>query len=1076
MQLNAYYLNILNKADREQYCCCKKALLIFGLLLSTTVSTFAQVNGIVISASDNVPVADASIVLKGKTLRTSTDDNGKFAINADKGDLLEVSRVGFIKTLFKIDTSKAVIISLEPSQKQLNEVVVTALGVSRKAKALGYAMQEVKGAALTEARETNLINSLSGRVAGVQITNGSTGVGSTSRIVIRGENSLSGSNQPLFVVDGTPVNNQTIYNESVNNASATGTWHEVDYGNGAGEINASDIESMSVLKGPAAAALYGSRASNGVIVITTRSGKQKNGRMGISFNSNTTMETPLRLPELQNQYGAGIRGEFAFFDGRGAGRGDEFGENWGPKLDGRLIAQFDSPVSTDAGLRGADIVPRAGATITPTPWIARPDNIKNFFETGLTFTNGLALETANEKSNFRFNFTNLKNTGIIPNTDLSRNTFTFKVGHQLSERITANISASCINSNSNNRPSNGYGSENPMYTFVWMGRQTNVESLQEYWQRGYEGRNYFGHNYAYFVNPYFILNENTNGFNKNRLIGNGSITYEITPKLKFLLRNGLDNYSDNRESRRAFSTDRFPVGGFRTDDVRFTEINTDVLLSYENKFGEFTYSASAGGNRMNQKISYSNNVANELIVPEIYNFSNARSFLKPYLRQQEKEIRSVYGFFNAGYKERIFLDITGRNDWSSTLPADNNSFFYPSVSLSGIVSEMVKLPAFISFAKLRASAAQVGSDTDPYNLQNVFLSNQPFGSTQLVTESGVLANANLKPESMTSYEFGADLRFLNGRIGIDATWYQNTNSDQIFSSPIPTSSGYTNRFLNGGKVQSQGIELLLTVNPLKTKDFRWDANFNFSRNTAIVQTLPEGLTTYTLGQSVVYSRNETAVYYNAVAGQKVGDMYATGFKKLNGKNVYKNGLPLADPSLVSLGNYNPDFMLGFFNRFTYKKLSMDVLFDWRKGGVFLSRTNNFGHRTGSLIGTLPGRDEGIIGDGVNEDGSPNTTRVAAQDYYQSYYNRSNEEGSVFDASYVKLREVKLGFNTTIPWMKGKTSDMKISLVGRNLFLWTENKHVDPETLSFRGGRVNSGVEDIAYPSTKSFGLSLNIGL
>lgn len=1026
------------------------------------------------------PVVGATVLVKGfETYGAITDVEGSYKLNApSNAEALIISSIGYATSEVKIGNRSVIDFELSEDIKQLGEVVVTALGVERETKALGYAVQEVKGEEMTQARETNMVNSLSGKMAGVQVTGGSSGVGSTSLITIRGEASLiPGNNSPLFVVDGIPISNRTVSNRAEGNL-------ETDYGNGAQDINPDDVESITVLKGPSAAALYGSRGSNGVILITTKSGKGKG--FNITYNQNVTFEEALRIPKYQNQYGQGAGGEFAFEDGFGAGVNDNIDESWGPALNGQLIPQHDSP--TSSGVRAGDwaIRPRnADGTfadqITPTPWEAHPDNIKNFFRTGKTITTNVSVSGSNEDGNFRASVTDLQSDGILPNTDYNRRTFALSGGYNLTDWMKITSSLNYVNSNSSNRPNNSYGSENVMYLWVWFGRQIEMSSLKDYWQPGLEGIQQYNYNYNWHDNPYLTMNENTNAFDKDRLIGNVKVDFTLTEGLNLMVRSGMDYSNDLRTSRRAFSTQRFANGQYREDMVYFKEQNTDFLLSYDRNINEdWNVGLSAGGNHRQELNRYRRISANSLSVPGIYNFQNAAEPLAKTHIDGEKVVNSLYGFAKVAFRNMIFLDITGRNDWSSTLPSDNNSYFYPSVSASAVISDMVDLPSALSFVKLRAGWAVVGNDTDPYALRNTFSFREPFNGVQRVQASSVLKNSNLKPEETGSYEVGTDIRLFEGRVGFDFTYYLSNTKNQILTLPISNTSGYTSRIINAGEIENSGIEIMFNATPVQADNgFVWNTRINYTRNRGKIKKLIGGLDTYEI------SGNYVSVL--AKEGGRMGDVYGTGFEEVTDQNSEffgevihnQDGYAIRDPELKNLGNYNPDFMVGFQNNFSYKGVNLGVLFDWRQGGVVNSRTVLIGGTSGMMDFTAVGREEGIISEGVieNEDGSyrPNDMRLSGRDYYWWRYNRGNEEVGMYDASYLKLREVKIGYSLPKRLLVNTpVKNVTISVVGRNLALWTENPHFDPETLSFDGGNIVPGVEDMALPSTRSMGFNLNV--
>lgn len=1031
------------------------------------------------------PIEGVTILEKGTSNATRSSNVGAYTLNLQRSNAtLVFSSIGFESREIQGNGQSELNIVLTNTDLLMKDVVVTALGIQRDKKELGYAVQTLRPKDITDVKQTNLVNAFAGKIAGVQVTNGSSGVGSSSRIVIRGENSLSGTNQPLFVVDGVPISNSTVTNNTENNETG---FQEVDYGNGAADINPDDIESITVLKGAGAAALYGSRAASGVIVINTKNGANVKGK-GVSFSSSVTFEKPLVLPKYQNEYGAGAGGIFEYQDGFGAGKNDGGLTSFGPRLMGQLIKQFNGPSIDKDGntVRGADIIARNGSAIQATPFVARPNNIRDFYTTGITFINSISFGSANENAGFRLSYANLNNKGIVPGTDLKRNNFSASGSAKLSDKISTRAFVSFINTKSSNRPGVGYGSENPMYTFNWTGRQVDTRDLSDYWQAGRESFNQFNSNYLWLDNPYFTTFENTNAFNKDRFIGNASLTYAFTKNVSVRVRSGLDFYHDLRESKRAFSTKRFVNGAYREDEINYNELNTDALLAFEKTFDDrFKLNISAGGNVLNLQTNYKSTIANQLSVPEIYNFGNTKVPLVAYQEKTEKRINSLFAFSNLGYKDLVFLDLTFRNDWSSTLPDGNNSYPYYSGSIALLLSQMVRMPSFISYSKVRFNYARVGGDTDPYQLNNTFVFNQNYGSTPLLTSSTRLLNPGLKPEKLDAFELGSEFYFLNYRLGLDATVYQNSNADQIISLPASASSGYLSRSLNGGKIRSRGIELVLKATPVVKRNFKWTSNINFSTNRSRVVELPEGVDQYVTGFESLYASTDNSVFFIASPSNKgrVGDIFGTGLLQVDGKTVYDSkGIPVRDPVLRNLGNYNPDFILGFGNDITWRDLSFNFLWDWRQGGVFLSRTFSLGSTSGVLQSTLPGREGGVVGDGITNIGtaaSPqyvaNTKSVSAADYYGQYYNRANEATSIFNASYVKLRQVSLSYSMPESISnKIKAESVKLAIILNNVLLFTENPNVDPELNAVQGRKFVNGVDDMSLPSSRSIGINLNI--
>ncbi len=1067
----------------------KHLTLLLILLCATTIGLVAQntFSGTVRDAQtqDVLPGATISFTDATAASGTVTDANGNFQFTYRSAVAkVQVDYIGYFSSVIELSADRENTIYLTADAQQLDEVVVTALGIERDKKALGYAVQEVEGKTISEVRPNNLVNSLSGRLAGVQINNGASGVGSSSRIIIRGESSLSGNNEALFVVDGVPISNSLFANATQNDATG---FQEVDYGNGAAEINPDDVESVTILRGAGATALYGARGANGVVVIRTKSGRGTKG-IGVSVNSSLTFESALTMPQFQNEYGQGSGGQFAYENGNGAGTFDDGIRSYGPKLDGQLIPQFNSP-STDVNgniVRAGDVIARNGAAITATPWVANPNNVEDFFQTGRTYINNIALSGANDFGHFRFSYTNLDNEGIIPGTDLQRNSIALSGGYELSKKLHARAFINYINSSSDNRPATGYGSENPLYLFTWMGRQADVNALKNYWQAGQEGLQQFNYNYTWMDNPYFAMFENRNGFDKDRLLGNVAVTYDILDNLSLTLRSGIDTYDDTRQSRRAFSSQRFRNGAYREDLVDFREINTDFLLRYDKPINEdWAFNVSVGGNRMDQRLNYKMIMATELSVPGIYNFDNSRVPLEVDQYNERKRVNSLYTLGQLSYKSGLFLDLSYRNDWSSTLPPNDNSFGYYAVSLSGVLTEFVDLGSTIDFAKVRLSYAGVGNDTDPFNYTNSFVFGQPYGSNPTVSGSSTLRSSEFLPEFTRSFEVGTDIRLWRNRLRFDITYYNNNSVDQIVSLPVPSPSGFTSRVVNGGSIRNQGIEIMVGATPWRKNDFEWNIFANFSKNESRVGKLPEGINQYVTGFARVYGRSDRSVFYIAEEGGRIGDMYGTGLLTVNGRHVYDQaGNPVKDPNLRLLGNYNPDFILGVGNEFRWRNLSFGFLFDFRYGGTIVSRTYAIASTSGVLENTLVGREEGVVGDGIVNMGTAdeprwveNTTAISAESFYNQFFDRDNEANSLYDATYLKLREVRIGYSLPQSLLKRTgLGEVRVSLIGRNLALWTENPHFDPELNAMQGQNLVQGVDDMSYPSSRSYGLSIQLKL
>ncbi len=1037
------------------------ALMVFiGLQVAHAQRT---ITGKVTSSDDGAGIPGATVLVKGTAIGSITDVDGKYSLTVPKDkDVLLVSYVGMRPQEIQLGTSNVVDVVLEPATITLDDVVVTALGVSREKKALGYAVQDVKGEDLTKAREPNLINSLSGKIAGVQVTNASGAVGASSRIVLRGVNSLTGNNQPLFVVDGVPINNSdfgSTTNEGVNR------------GSGAMDINPNDVENISVLKGPNAAALYGSRAANGVILITTKSGSMKAGKtknLGIEVSNTTMFESPFRLPNFQNGYGQGSGGAFKFVDGAGGGINDGTDESWGPKLDaGLLITQFDSPLDAD-GNRIA------------TPWVSHKDNIKNFFETGINTSTNVAISGSGEYASARLSYTQTNQKGMVPNTDYTTKTVSLGLTGNPSKWLNISGSGNYIKATSKNQPGYGYDAQNVMQQFFWFGRQVDISKLKTYTNP--DGSKY-NWNYNFHNNPYFTLNENLNALTRDRVYGNAKVLFKIYKDFSAFVRTGIDYYTNLNQNRIAFEDIDNAYGYYGEVKNTFKEMNTDFLLMYNHKFtqAKLELQLNAGGNTMDQYRYNMSATAGELAVPGVYNVSNSRIAVTATNRTEHKRLNSLYFSGQLGWRSAVYLDFTGRNDWSSTLPKDQWSYFYPSVSLSGIITELIPAKTdILPYAKVRISWAKVGSDTDPYSLYPTLSFGDPFsttysGLTQFVPNT--LPNSTLKPQFTNSLEIGAELKFLNNRISLDVTYYNQKTTDQILNAPVSSATGYQNKYINAGEIDNKGFEVTLGATAIKgdgQKKINWDIQLNYAKNQNKVVELAPGVENFVLG-----------TYWDlkviAQPGRPYGDLYGYDYKRdPNGNVIHKNGVPLKG-DLKVLGNYQPDWVGGVSTKFSWYGFTLSGLVDFHMGGELYSMTTTWGRYSGVLDETLIGREGGIVGEGVKEvivDGKvtyvPNDVVVTSEEYNHAAFNNNLAGGSVFDASYIKLRELSIGY-TFKQILKGTFKDVTISIVGRNLaLLYSKVPHVDPET-SFSNTNVQ-GLEFGQLPSARSLGFNISFKL
>ncbi len=1054
----------------------RRILLLNFTLIFTPLVLWAQekmVSGIISSNSEGV-IPGVSVLVKGTSLGTITDAQGKYSVKVPlSSSILVFSAIGFTTQEKVVGNQSVLDISLEADSKLLSEVVVTALGITREKKSLGFSQQEVKGESLTESRSTNVVNALSGKVAGVRISaNGGPGSGST--IQIRGSSSVSGNNQPLIIVDGVPMQQQ----------------FDKQFGGGISELNPDDIKEMSVLKGPNAAALYGSRAANGVILVTTKSGAGTKG-LGIEVNSNYTVERPMVKPNFQNSYGGGNGYRTWYSDGwSGAIQPDAYNqyaaaygsvlagkttgtdgtdESWGAPLDGRLVRQWWT---------GKDVAP-----LTP-----QPNNWDEFWDTGTTATNSVALSGGNDKGSFRFGYSNLVQKGIAAFNDFNRNNFKLNSNYKLNTFLSITTVGEYIKSGGNRNFTSGD-------QFIWAHRHVSWDQLAD-WRdytdvhinRAVAGKlpdtdppNW---QHTFFTNPFYLNELLPNNNDKDRILGNIAVNLKITDHLKGLFRTGTDMWTDTRINivnfERVRNGNKTP-GRYSEEVLRSQETNHDFLLTYDNMFGKvFSVVASVGGaQRLNNYKRNFTNVA-ELVVDGVYNLGNSNPSQNTAASSIIKsQVQSLYGSAQFGYKNALFLDVTARNDWSSTLPSTDRSYFYPSVSGSAVITDLISLPkTILSFGKIRASWAQVGNDADPYQLAQTFRAGGSWNSNiPQYFENLTIANSTLKPEITTGLEFGMDLRFFKNKVGLDLTYYNQTTRNQILGVEISKSSGYDKRILNAGEINNKGFEISLSGTPIDLKSgFKWDVAINYARNRNLVVELAEGLDTYTL-------QERRGLITMAKVGESYGSLFGIGFlKSPDGQTVYSGGLPIVDSKPRILGNVQPKWTGGFSNTFSYKRLVLSALIDAKIGGDFYDEGTGTARWTGQYAETAIGREEGVIGKGVMNIGTienpiymPNDVIVAGNSLYGYNNPRRYHEAVIFDGSWVKLRELSFGYR--IPekiTQKMKIQSAKFSLVGRNLaFLFKNTPHIDPEVDRF--GANSQGFAYGELPNSRSLGVNLNLG-
>lgn len=1052
------------------------------------------VRGIVTTEEDGEPVIGASVIVKGTALGTVTDVNGRFELSGLPPSATRLL-ISYISLMAKeVAIAPQVSVTLKSDTHLLDEVVVTALGISREKKALGYTAQEVKQDALVQGKDNNLLNSLSGKIAGVRITNTQGDVGS-SRIVIRGETSIAGENQPLFIVDGIPVDNSQL------NARSSGR----DFKNAIADLNPEDIKTLTVLKGPNAAALYGARAAHGAIVITTKGGDKRQKGIGITLHSSTQVSFVATLPEFQNLFGQGAGGRFSYVDGKGAGVNDGVDESWGPRLDiGLLIPQFDSPLDAD-GNRVA------------TPWVSHPNNVRDYFRMGISTNSGISVARGDDKYQFRVGYNYEKQVSIVPDAGTNKTNISLNTDYHLAKWIVVGATANYIVYTAPSLPGSAtpsgsnVRSNSPMLQFLWFGRQVDTNSLKADYTRNW--------NSSYYDNPFWSASYNTQSQERHRLIGDLHAEFRLTDGLNVRFRTSTDWYNDRRKSKVKWGSAGAgsPYGSYAEDAYTVKENNTEVLATYIKQLNKnWGIDALLGFNVRNKQYENNYQAAPRLAVADLYTLTNSRDPLTSSNDFYRLRQYGLYGSIQLDYRRWAFLNITGRNDWSSTLPVDNNSYFYPSVTASVLLSEAFGWRSkAVNYLKIRGGWSQVGADANPYQLATVFTSETAFNGNPLQSSSTIGMNPNLKPEKTSSIEAGFEAAFWDNRLYLDFTYYKTDSRNQILKLATTAASGYTSQVRNAGHIRNRGYEIQLGAVPIQTsKGFRWNLDLNYGANSSkVVKLDDEGLITS-------YRLYSSGIQILASVGEAYGTLFGTSYvRDANGNVVVDaNGLPKISTTNKTLGKFTPDWTGGISNTFSYRSLSLSFLIDASVGGSIFSNTNKTGKYTGVLANTLSGRDaehgglwyytdamgnnvrlpespsysvssdglyyaqvngqstrvyqDGIMVEGVTESGSKNEEVVSAEKYYHRIY--SIAEANVYDASYVKLREVALSYRLPRLWtQKLHLQEASVTLTGRNL--WTIYKsvpNIDPESALTTGNA--QGVEAYSLPTTRSFGVNLSV--
>lgn len=1029
-----------------------------GFMSGTDIRVERVVQGIVRGMENGNPLPGVNVLVKNTTTGTVTDINGNYSINVpNDDDVLVFSSIGYITQEVVVNGRSVIDVTLTEDVQSLEEVVVTALGIEKEKKALGYAVQEVSGEGLQKAREPNVARSLTGKVAGLNVYN-PTGLFEDPRLELRGRD-------PLIVIDGVPNPEADLW-----------------------KISSDDVESIDVLKGPTASALYGSIGRNGAVMITTKRGSQAG--VAVEVNSSTMFQPSyLRIPEVQSTYGNGNNGTYAYIDGSGSGP-EGAGWIWGPKLDHPdpstpsgffETPQFNSPVDPQTGER------------IPTPFLSRgSDNIKNFFRTGMISTNNVSVSGGNEKGNFRASLSNMYQKGMVPNTGLNSTTFTVAGGYQLSEHLHADASLSYNKQFSNNFPERNYGPENYLYNLVlWTGPDVDVRDLRNYWQEGQEGVQQRHYNTSWYNNPYFQAYEFLQGYNKDNNYGQVSLKYSPGDAFEVLVRSGVNWYNTQRSFKEPKSYIRYGVysrGNLELLNEYNFNINTDVIATYHKQIAEeFLINVSVGGANRYNNFSRLNVVTDGLNVPGFYNLSNSTSNLNGANLLQDQKVNSLYGTIDLEFLNSVFLTLTGRNDWISTLPIENNTYFYPSVSLSTVVSDIMSFPKVFDFLKVRGSWSQVSSGYINfdltgfgaeyyYNQVQAYLPGINWNNNASVYFPETQISSDISPETTHSFEVGLDARFFNGRIGIDAAYYNMRDFNNITTAPVSEASGFTQRLVNGNEYKRRGIEVILNATPLSLNAFTWDIMLNWSRHR----------------RELIQVYGGADELNNVAVGDRADAYYTSVWLRSPGGDIIygDNGFPLVDAFQRKVGYADPDGVYGISNSFTYKNFSLNVLVDGRYGGSFYSTTNSKmwwgGTHPGSVNQYRDDANAGeatYVGEGVvivdgaveyDSDGdiisdtrtfAPNTHAVDYISWVKDFYDGYPAEPGIFDETFMKLREVTFTYALPASLLDHIfLQQASISFVGRNLLLWSNVPNVDPD----------QGADDLQTPSARSLGFNINL--
>jgi TonB-linked SusC/RagA family outer membrane protein len=1017
----------------------KRSLLVLFLALFAFQGMAQErtVTGTVTDADADAPLPGVSILIKGTNTGTITDIDGQYSISVPgSGATLVFSYLGYGQQERAVGNNSQINVSLAAEESALSEVVVTAFGLEREKKALTYTVQDVKTEELSQARELNVMNSLSGKVAGLSINRSGSGVGSPTRVILRGNRSITGNSQPLYIVDGVPAA-------------------------GIENLNPDDIESINVLKGPNAAALYGSRANNGAIVVNTKRGRE--GGFQVNVNTSYMFDTPILLTNFQNEFGQGSGGVYS--------PASEF--SWGPRLDGSSVAFWS---------------PDPNAAIQNYPFSPQPNNVSDFYQTGHNFATTLTVSGGNEKNQTYFSYTFNDAAGVVPGNALGRHSVNLRLTNKLTDRLTLDSKINYIKQDIDNQLTQGENYSNPTRHILRLPRNIRTEDISNFEfvnEAGLLRQNYFNPGSNGGANPYWAANRNLRRNTLDRIIAFTSLNYELAEGLNVLARAALDRSTGDSEEKLWADSYIIAQGGrYSVGFSESMEINTDFLITYEKSLNQDWYfNVNAGGNaRINRNSGLNSNTGPQLTIPNFFALSNTQQVLSTHNVGAPRNVNSLYGFGQLAWKNSIFLDITARNDWSSTLPRANWSFFYPSVGLNAVLSDLIVFPEWFTFAKVRGSFAEVGNDTSPYQLQRT-ASLAAGGLGGYLSLSTTLPNENLLPETTQSIEIGADMRFLDNRIGLDFTYYRTNSFNQLFTVALPVGSGASQFFTNGGNVQNTGVETVLTLTPVRKSDFNWDISMNFARNIPLVVEINDDRPSVEIGGDFLRR-------YRVEEGRPFGEVYSRGYLRDEQGRVIvgANGVPRTTPGFtVNVANYNPRWLGGIQNSFTYKNFRANFTIDFREGGSIASLTNAIIYADGVTEETLEGREGGLIfGENfmthetaVLESGEPNNIPITAEQFWVNMGGRNAPIGEVFSysATNIRMREAVIGY--TIPSSKLGNLPIRslgINFVARNLFFFlNEAGNIDPD-VTVGTGAAAEGFDSFGPPTARSYGFNLNIGL